>query len=202
MVSALVRAVVLAAAATVVAACAGPSREHSVALNQRIAAREWNEALKLLDAARSTQYGERDVLLYWLDKASVLHDAGRYAESDELLDLAERRMEELVPSFPAWGDLYDECLALAVSLGYGDHFMGAKGAQVSFIGHGLGVEIDEYPFIARGFHEMRIEPGMTFAFEPKAVYPGVGAAGIENTFLVTEDGVERLTFSPEDPVLL
>jgi Xaa-Pro dipeptidase len=129
-----------------------------------------------------------------------LPDALRRADED--MRKVERRMEELVPSFPAWGDLYEECLALAVSLGHGERFMGARGAQVSFIGHGLGVEIDEYPFIAKGFRDMRIEPGMTFAFEPKAVFPGLGAAGIENTFLVTEKGVERLTFSPEEPVIL
>ena len=80
--------------------------------------------------------------------------------------------------------------------------MGRKGAQVSFIGHGLGIEIDEYPFIARGFHDMLLEPGMVFAFEPKAVFPGEGAVGIENTFYLTGGGVKQLTDSPEELVML
>ena len=36
---------------------------------------------------------------------------------------------------------------------------------------------------------------MVFAFEPKVVFPGEGAIGIENTFYLTESGLKRLTFS-------
>jgi hypothetical protein len=75
-------------------ACAGPSRQHSIGLNQRIAARDWRAAVAALDAAKG-EYGSHNELLWWLDKAIVLHDAGRYAESDALLDLAEQRMEDL-----------------------------------------------------------------------------------------------------------
>jgi Xaa-Pro dipeptidase len=87
-------------------------------------------------------------------------------------------------------------------MGYADNFMGAKGAQVSFIGHGLGVEIDEYPFIARGFNQMPLEVGMAFAFEPKVVFPGEGAVGIENTFYISNDGLKRLTHSSDELVIL
>lgn len=110
----------------------------------------------------------------------------------------QARMMELVPQRPSWGLVYDECLALAQRLGYADTFMGNKGAQVSFIGHGLGIEIDEYPFIAKGFDTMTMEPGMAFAFEPKVVFAGEGAIGIENTFYLTESGLKQLTFSSED----
>ncbi|MDX2481323.1 MAG: Xaa-Pro peptidase family protein [Desulfuromusa sp.] len=97
-----------------------------------------------------------------------------------------------------WGDIYQQCCGLAVDLGYKDNFMGAAGAQVSFIGHGIGIEVDEYPFIAKGFDEQILEKNMTFAFEPKAVFPGVGAVGIENTWRVTVDGIERITFASEN----
>lgn len=96
-----------------------------------------------------------------------------------------------------WGDIYGQCYELAVELGYRDHFMGAGGAQVSFIGHGIGIEVDEYPFIARGFDTQVLEENMTFAFEPKAVFPGLGAVGIENTWQVTGTGLQRLTFANE-----
>ncbi len=112
-------------------------------------------------------------------------------------------MRSLVAERPTWGAVYDECLALAKRLGYTDQFMGAKGSQVSFIGHGIGLELDEYPFIARGFHQMHLEPGMVFAFEPKLVFPGEGSVGIENTFHCTEEGKARsLTISPEPIVIL
>lgn len=40
------------------------------------------------------------------------------------------------------------------------------------------------------------------AFEPKAVFPGLGAVGIENTFVVTREGVLNLTTSPEEVAVL
>lgn len=102
----------------------------------------------------------------------------------------------------SWGAVYDSCYQLACELGYKDSFMGVAGAQVSFIGHGVGTELDEFPFIARGFNEQLLETNMTFAFEPKAVYAELGAVGIENTYVVTADGVEPLTYSAEELVVL
>jgi len=102
----------------------------------------------------------------------------------------------------SWGDLYEECLQMACDLGHEDHFMGAKGAQVSFIGHGTGVELDEYPFIARGFNDVQLERNMVFAFEPKVVYPGLGAVGVENTFWVGKDGLKHLTFTDQELAIL
>jgi len=120
---------------------------------------------------------------------------------EDMLKVQDRMME-LAPERPTWGAIYDECLALAVKLGYADSFMGNRGAQVSFIGHGLGIEIDEYPFIARGFNDQRLEEGMVFAFEPKVVFPGEGAVGIENTFYLTQSGLKQLTHSDQRLVIL
>jgi Xaa-Pro dipeptidase len=120
---------------------------------------------------------------------------------DDMLSV-QRRMTEIAVPGAIWGAIYDDCLALAVDLGYADSFMGARGSQVSFIGHGLGIEIDEYPFIARGFKDMALEEGMVFAFEPKAVFPGEGAIGIENTFYLSNDGLKQLTYSSEELVIL
>lgn len=120
---------------------------------------------------------------------------------DDMLKVQSRMMEIAVPG-AGWSAVYEECLALAQELGYADSFMGARGSQVSFIGHGVGVEIDEYPFIARGFKDMPLEVGMAFAFEPKAVFPGEGAVGIENTFYLSSDGLKKLTHSSEELVIL
>lgn len=120
---------------------------------------------------------------------------------DDMLSV-QRRMTEIAVPGAIWGAVYDECLELAVEMGYADSFMGAKGSQVSFIGHGLGIEIDEYPFIARGFKDMALEVGMAFAFEPKVVFPGEGAIGIENTFYLSNDGLKQLTYSNEDLTII
>jgi Xaa-Pro dipeptidase len=121
---------------------------------------------------------------------------------DDMLKIQERMMV-MAPERPSWGAIYDECLKMAADMGYADSFMGGAGRQVSFIGHGIGVEIDEYPFIARGFDEMFLEPGMVWAFEPKTVFPGEGAVGIEDTFYLADDGtLKQLTISPQKPVFL
>jgi Xaa-Pro dipeptidase len=114
----------------------------------------------------------------------------------------QERMVKLAGPGAVWGGIYDACLALAAERGHADHFMGFKGSQVSFIGHGVGIEIDEYPFLARGFSDMVLEEGMVFAFEPKLVFPGIGAVGIENTFHLSEKGLEQLTFSNENIVIV
>jgi len=114
----------------------------------------------------------------------------------------EQHLKRVARPGVAWGELYDQCYNLACEMGYRDHFMGSSGAQVSFIGHGIGLEIDEYPFIAGGFQEQLLEEFMTVAFEPKAVYPGLGAVGVENTFWVAQDGLKHLTFSSEELAVL
>lgn len=123
-------------------------------------------------------------------------------EAYEDMVAVQNRMLELAVPGASWGGVYNECYQLACEMGYRDHFMGSKGAQVSFIGHGIGIEIDESPFIARGFDDYELKEGMTFAFEPKAVFPGLGAVGIENTYRLGEDGPKPLTFSSEELVVL
>ncbi len=123
------------------------------------------------------------------------------AGHDDMLAVQECMRQMALPG-AVWGDIYDACLALAVEQGHADNFMGYRGSQVSFIGHGVGIEIDEYPFLARGFSDMGLEAGMVFAFEPKLVFPEVGAVGIENTFHLSENGLEQLTFSRENIVIL
>jgi Xaa-Pro aminopeptidase len=75
--------------------------------------------------------------------------------------------------------------------------MGVGPDRVHFVGHGIGTEVDEYPFLARR-QELELEEGMTIALEPKVVFPDKGVVGIENTHVVTPDGLEQLTLQNED----
>ena len=68
--------------------------------------------------------------------------------------------------------------------------------QAKFIGHGVGLQINELPVLTPRSQEV-LESGMVFALEPKFVIPGTGAVGIENTMLVTDSGVENLTVFEE-----
>jgi len=94
-------------------------------------------------------------------------------------------------------DLYDRALQMAKDAGLGQYFMGHR-QHAAFVGHGLGIEINELPVISPRSHDI-LAPGNVIALEPKFVIPGTGAVGIENTYVVTPDGpMECLTRAPQD----
>jgi len=80
---------------------------------------------------------------------------------------------------------------------YKSNFMGAPGRTVPFIGHGVGLNINEMPVIAKGFNDP-LEMNMTIAIEPKIGLDGIGMVGSENTYLVTESGGISLTGEPRE----
>ena len=115
------------------------------------------------------------------------------------LDIHERVMEMARPG-TACADLYREAVDIAEKAGLSNCFMGTQ-QQAKFIGHGVGLQINELPVLTPRSQEV-LEPGMVFALEPKFVIPGTGAVGIENTLLVTDSGVENLTVFEEDIIPL
>ena len=96
--------------------------------------------------------------------------------------------------------LYDTAAEIAKEAGFADKFMGT-GQQAKFIGHGIGLEINEAPVLAPRMKQ-QLEPGMVFALEPKIVIPGVGPVGIENSWVVTNEGIEKLTNCNEEIIEL
>jgi len=92
------------------------------------------------------------------------------------------------------GDLYEVARSMAAEYGFARNFMGAHPTQVSFVGHGVGLEIDEIPYVARG-SSRPLREGNVIALEPKLAFPRRGAVGLENTWHVNADGLERLTKS-------
>ena len=64
------------------------------------------------------------------------------------------------------------------------------------MGHGVGLELDEYPVIGPLNHT--IQSNMAIAVEPKIIYPDKGVLGIEDTFLTTDGGAQRLTNLPRE----
>jgi Xaa-Pro dipeptidase len=99
------------------------------------------------------------------------------------------------------GDLYDLALAAAAEEGMVDNFMGLGADRVTFVGHGVGLELNELPVLARGAKTI-LQAGNVFALEPKCIFLGRGAVGIENTWLVTETGSVRLTVTSDELIIL
>jgi Xaa-Pro aminopeptidase len=99
------------------------------------------------------------------------------------------------------GKLYDMALELTKQLGYEKYFMGVDYPRIRFVGHGIGLELDEYPFLAKD-QELELEKGMTIAVEPKLIFPARGVVGIENTHVVTSEGLKQLTHFDEKICIL
>ncbi|MBD5259726.1 MAG: aminopeptidase P family protein [Bacteroides sp.] len=98
------------------------------------------------------------------------------------------------PGTPAKA-LYVKAEDMAKEAGLHEYFMGHR-QKAGFVGHGLGIEINEHPVIAPRSRDI-IAEGNVFALEPKFVIPGTGAVGIENTYCVGADKTECLTNAPE-----
>ncbi|WP_159885218.1 M24 family metallopeptidase [Paenibacillus puerhi] len=127
---------------------------------------------------------------------------------DEDLDQAYRHSERIIRQAESMlrpgevcEQLYAESLKLADEAGLSEHFMGFGADQVRFLGHGIGLEIDEWPVLARGFR-YALQPGMVIAIEPKFTFPGRGVVGIENSYAVTDSGFEKLSVTREGLIRL
>ena len=97
-------------------------------------------------------------------------------------------------------ELYNLAYAKVQQAGLEAYFKGTK-QQAKFVGHGIGLQINELPVLTPRSKEL-LQTHMVFALEPKFVIPGVGAVGVENSFLVTETGLEKLTRFPEEIIEL
>jgi Xaa-Pro dipeptidase len=97
-------------------------------------------------------------------------------------------------------EVWARARALAEEAGLGDRFMGPPGDQARFVGHGVGLELDELPLLAPG-QAAPLVAGQVVAVEPKFVFPGRGAVGIENTWVVRDGGGEKLTGGVGDGIL-
>lgn len=132
---------------------------------------------------------------YHTDKTMTYLYRGKVApevirEHEACLDIQDRLAASLKPGVVP-SRLYEEVMN-SLSPAFLNNFMGFGSRQVKFLGHGIGLVIDEVPVIAKGFDEPFRE-NMVMALEPKKGIKNVGMVGIENTFVVTPDGGKLIT---------
>lgn len=126
--------------------------------------------------------------------AGTVPDAARRA-FDWCLEARRRAVESMKPGI-RFSSLWQNALDFAEASGYADTFMGVGPERVRFLGHGIGLQVNEFPPMAKGF-DLPIEPGMVLAVEPKIALPGIGMVGVEDTFEITATGAESLTGEAE-----
>jgi Xaa-Pro aminopeptidase len=117
---------------------------------------------------------------------------------DLTLDLFDYFQTEAQPGVRP-GDLYQQLWDLVDQAGFSDFFMGRGTERVNFVAHGVGLELDEYPFFTARF-PFPLEADMVIAFEPKFFLPEVGLIGLEDTGRITPKGVEWLTQAPRQVI--
>ena len=133
-------------------------------------------------------------------------DMTRVWKRGEVSDLAKKAhdvsrtiLRELeVMALPGVGvaELYNKACEIVEANGLSDYFMGYT-QKAAFIGHGVGIELNELPVLTPRSKDV-LQKNMTIAIEPKFVIPNEGAVGVENTYVVTEQGLENITIFPEE----
>ena len=117
-----------------------------------------------------------------------------------ILEIRDEMETIAKPGFPC-SDLYHHSSRIVKKRGLEDYFIGTRKNQAPFVGHGIGLEIDELPLLARGFSQP-LEIGMIFAFEPKFIFPDTGAVALEDDYVVKENGVEKLTHADDRIIVI
>jgi len=136
----------------------------------------------------------------WMTDMTRVFSAGKtldiaYRAHQVSIDINNHIMDMTKPGV-AVAELYNVAMQMVEDNKLAEYFMGTK-QQAKFVGHGVGLEINEPPVLTPRSKEILIEDTV-FALEPKFVIPEVGAVGIENTYLITSDGIEKLTILEEE----
>jgi Xaa-Pro aminopeptidase len=113
-----------------------------------------------------------------------------------VLEAQERAIEQVKPGV-TMGDIHQSCIDTFLDKGY---HHGDKGF-VHGTGHGLGIDIHEYPYVRRDSHAV-FEPGHVVTIEPGLYYPDIGGVRIEDVVVVTDDGCRNLTDYHKEYIIL
>jgi Xaa-Pro aminopeptidase len=142
---------------------------------------------------------------YFTDKTRIFSLGAPHPSASDAhkvcLDIQEAVRCRLKPgAIPS--QIYEEvCNEIVYPRGFEKHFMGFGSNQVFFLGHGIGLAIDEVPVIAGKVHTP-LEANMVIAVEPKKGLEGIGLVGVENTFLVTAEGGDKMTLGADDMTIV
>jgi Xaa-Pro aminopeptidase len=114
------------------------------------------------------------------------------------LSVQEKVVSLLRPGITG-GEIFAAAVNAAENAGLLPHFMGFGDTQAKYVGHGVGLEFDEFPILAKGSPHV-LEENMVVAVEPKFTFPDVGVVGIENTWHILKNGTRKISLTPDDHI--
>jgi Xaa-Pro dipeptidase len=117
-----------------------------------------------------------------------------------MVEIEKALIAFIKPGVP-WESVYELSVSMANRMGYADIFMGIGRDRVRFVGHGVGIQLDEPPFLAPKMSTL-LEKNMVVAVEPKVALPGIGVVGIEDTVLVGDEQNETITPASDEFIIL
>lgn len=106
----------------------------------------------------------------------------------DIVQEAHRRAIELVKPGTSIAALDDAARLYIESKGHGKDFSHS-------LGHGIGLEVHEFPTIRRNplNETLFLEEGMAITIEPGIYLPGIGGVRLEDTVIVTATGHKNIT---------
>jgi Xaa-Pro dipeptidase len=111
--------------------------------------------------------------------------------------VADHLLANLRPGMTS-GQAFALAQAQAVALGLGEAFMAfASGAKAHFVGHGVGLELNEPPLLAQNSATV-LKEGMVLALEMHVMEPDGLTLKLEDTVHLTARGTQPLTLSPRE----
>ncbi len=126
---------------------------------------------------------------------SIGEPESRYLRAHEWLRQIEETLASRMRAGAPCEEIYFLALEEAEKGGYGNYLLGPRDRKLKYVGHGVGLESNEPPFLAAGV-KTELKAGMTAALELKMVLDDAVIA-FENTFLVGEDRAEKITKADE-----
>ena len=163
---------------------AGPARSFAIHAFPGYTAGEWpGKGLSILDFGVVYKG-------YTSDTTLTVAQGKLSAEQEELLDLVQKAYAECL-------ELYKKDVPIRAAAAKADEiFSKARRSMPHGLGHGIGLEIHESPFVRqRAEPESVFKPGMIVTLEPGLYDSGLGGVRLENDVLITESGNEVLSHS-------
>jgi len=122
----------------------------------------------------------------------VYVERGRCEDAHAALLAIQAAIREAAVPGAVSSSVYEAAAGKARDLGMQDYFQGYGEQQGSFVGHGLGLEVDELPLLSPRDTTV-IKENMTFTTEIFILHPDFGEVKLEDTLRVTDKGTEFLT---------